>query len=470
MRGSTLLALALLTWVQITHGQVAQTASWTTVFPGFDSQVLLNHKNGMWAAGSGGSIAVSVDAGQHWQKKHEESRDGLLLAVGFVGDKFGYAAGTGTHLLVTEDEGETWKASFEVPEVVFQAAFGDAQHGVIRTRSSLLSTANGGKTWIPVKPSNDPGWQAKYPYTDGMAALDPMHLIIRVSEGQYGGGEFLWTSDGGMTWTANSPPSGAGGGRVFVAEGKYWSVGGEVVGKDKPGGGLNVPMAIRSQDGGQWDHLPAFREACHWTGCRGCTAQGCFAGRSSFVPFSRILEGAAASQAGAPIESFYRFPEHLLSAQWSRTNNTLCLLTRGNIQCTTLTPVIKLDTQDDQAQWENGPFPPLSPSHGSALASASIEPALKKGVHCIRCDLDRLFISNQAKTGPVDIQISFTIETSGLVGDLVVSGPVPDDVSEKLRNVAHGWLFEPYMLNGQPTQLGITLRGKIMVMNPEKRS
>jgi hypothetical protein len=81
-----------------------------------------------------------------------------------------------------------------------------------------------------------------------------------------------------------------------------------------------------------------------------------------------------------------------------------------------------------------------------------------------------LFISNQAKTGPVDIQISFTIETSGLVGDLVVSGPVPDDVSEKLRNVAHGWLFEPYMLNGQPTQLGITLRGKIMVMNPEKRS
>jgi hypothetical protein len=46
MCGSTVLGLALLTGVQITHGQRAQTARWTTVSPGFDSQVLLNHKNG----------------------------------------------------------------------------------------------------------------------------------------------------------------------------------------------------------------------------------------------------------------------------------------------------------------------------------------------------------------------------------------------------------------------------------------
>src|ERR1700751_4016926 len=86
MRGSTVLALALLTGGQMTHGQgpKAQTASWTTVSPDFSSQVLLNHKNEMWAAGSEGRIAVSVDAGQHWQKKHEDPRDGLLLVLGFV--------------------------------------------------------------------------------------------------------------------------------------------------------------------------------------------------------------------------------------------------------------------------------------------------------------------------------------------------------------------------------------------------
>jgi hypothetical protein len=464
-----LICKAFLLFILVGVIATAQTSGWITVSPGFSSEVLLNHGQGMWAAGSGGSIALSVDGGQHWQKKHEDPGEGLLLVLGFVGDKFGFAAGTGTHLMLTEDGGENWKSTIEVPEVVFQAAIADAQHGVIRTRSSLLSTMNGGKTWEPVKPVNDPGWQTKYPYTVGMAALDPVHLIVRVSEGEYGDGEFLWTSNGGETWNANYLPNGAGGGGVFVAGGKYWSIGGEVVGKDKPGGGLNIPMAIRSQDGSQWDHLPAVHEACHWTGCGGCTAQGCFAGRSSFVPFSRILEGTATSPSGTQVESLDRFPEHLLSAQWSRTGNTLCLLTRGIIQCTTLTPASKLNTQEDQAQWEGGPFPPLGPSHGSSLASSSIEPALKQGVRCIHCDLDRLFVSEHAKTGPVDLQISFTIEPSGRVGDLIISGLFPSDVSDKLRNIAQGWLFEPYLQNGQPKPVSIALRGNIMVMNPQRR-
>ncbi len=256
---------------------------------------------------------------------------------------------------------------------------------------------------------------------------------------------------------------------MFVAGGQYWSIGGEVVGKDKPGGGLNNPMALRSLDGNQWEHFPAFREACHWTGCGGCTAQGCFAGRTSFVPFSRILERNVAGQAVPQTEPLDQFPEHLLSAEWSRTGNTSCLLMRGTIQCATMTPVAKLNTEDDQAQWESGPFPPLGPSHGSSLSSSSIEPALKQGIHCIRCDLDRLFISPQGKTGPVDLQIGFTIEPSGRVGDLVISGEFPADVKDKLQNVALGWLFEPYLQNGQPKPIGVALRGKVMVMNPNRR-
>jgi hypothetical protein len=447
----------------------AQSPGWSAVSPGFSSEVLLNHDQGMWAAGSGGSVALSSDGGQHWQKKHEDPGEGLLLVLGFVGDKFGYAGGTGANLLFTADGGETWKSATPVPGTILQAAFGDAEHGVVRTRTALLSTTDGGKSWSPIKPANDPGWQSKYPYTVAMAALDSTHLIIRVSEGQYGDGEFLWTSNGGETWNANYLPNGAGSGGVFVAGGQYWSIGGEVVGKDKPGGGLNIPMALRSLDGNQWEHFPAFREACHWTGCGGCTAQGCFAGRASFVPFSRILEGNVAGQAVPQIEPLDHFPEHLLSAEWSRTGNTLCLLMRGTIQCATMTPVAKLNTEDDQAQWESGPFPPLGPSHGSSLSSSSIEPTLKQGIHCIRCDLDRLFISPQGKTGPVDLQISFTIEPSGRVGDLVISGEFPADVKNKLQNVALGWLFEPYLQNGQPKPIGVALRGKVMVMNPNRR-
>jgi hypothetical protein len=87
------------------------------------------------AAGSGGSIALCVDDGQHWQKRHKYPGEGKLLVLGFVIDKFGSAAGRGKHLLLTDDRGETRKDSIEVP------------------------------AWGPVKPVSDARWQSKYPYT-----------------------------------------------------------------------------------------------------------------------------------------------------------------------------------------------------------------------------------------------------------------------------------------------------------------
>lgn len=268
----------------------AQTAGWTQVSPGFSAEVLVHHGKGMWAAGSENSIAFSNDRGRHWQIKHTEPGGGLLLAFGFVGESFGYAAGTGSHLLLTTDAGETWTSAVTVPDPVFQATFGDPQHGLIRTRTALLCTADGGKNWTAVKLATNPDWPSKYPYTIQLAALDGDRLAVQVSKGQYSDSEFISTRDGGKTWTETYLPNGAGGHGLFVAGDQYWSVGGEVVGKDKPGGGLRVPMAVRSKDGLDWEHLPVLRDACHWSECSGCTAQGCFAGRRSFVPFSRILE------------------------------------------------------------------------------------------------------------------------------------------------------------------------------------
>lgn len=450
-------------------GALCQAPGWTVASPGFSSEVLLQHEGGMWAAGSGGSIALSVDAGQHWQRKHEDPADGLLLTAGFTGSRFGFAAGTGKHVLTTVDGGDTWAASIDVPGTVLQAAFGDALHGVIRTRLALLSTTDGGKHWRHVKPSNDPEWESKKPYTESMAALDAMHLLIRISEGQYGDGEFLWTADGGETWTANYIPNGAGGDSIVVAEGKFWSIGGEVVGKDKPGGGYRTPMAILSPTGETWEHLLVFHEACHWTGCGGCTAQGCFAGRTSFVPFSRILEATPAKPAAAEPELLGRFPERVLSSQWARTGNTLCMLNQGKVECAPLTPASALKTQDDLAQWDDGLAPPLGPSQGSALASSSIEPALPQGVRCIRCNLDRLIFTNKGRSGPVDIQVTFTIGSSGRAEHVSIAGSLPKDALAKLTTVASGWLFEPYTRDGVPQSVNVNLRGRVIVMNPEAR-
>ena len=450
----------------------AQTPKgWKSVSPGFSAEVLLSRGNAMWAAGSGETIAVSTDGGQHWQKKHEDPNGGLLLTFAFVNEKFGYAAGTGPRLLMTEDGGETWSARMPVPETIFQAAFGDPQHGVVRARSSLLATTDGGKSWKLVIPANDPDWSKKLPETVALTAMDSMHLLVRVAGD---GGEYLWTTDGGATWRATALPSGAGSNGAFVFQEKYWSVGSEVVGKDKPGGGYSTPMAVRSSDGDQWEHLLVYHDVCHWTGCGGCTPQGCFAGRSSFVPFSRILEGApgngAASGSGQPTiqpESLARFPAHLLSEQWARSGNTLCLLTNGVIDCTTLSPVAMLDTRDDQAEWENRSYPPLhviKANHGNG----SIEPALQAGLHCIRCDLDRMYISKEASSGPVTFEISFAIEKDGRVGKVGLSGNVPGDVADRLRHRAASWLFEPYQVNGVPAATTVGLRGSVFILNPDK--
>lgn len=119
------------------------------------------------------------------------------------------------------------------------------------------------------------------------------------------------------------------------------------------------------------------------------------------------------------------------------------------IECTTLSLVPTLDTREDQADWENRSYPPLHAVKAN-LGNGSIEPALKAGLHCIRCDLERMYISKEASSGPVAIEISFAIEKDGRVGKVVVSGNFPGYVADRLRHRAASWLFEPYQVIGAP--------------------
>ncbi len=446
---------------------VAQSTGWSVASPGFSPEALLNHGDTMWAAGTSGSIASSVDGGQHWKLRHSDNKDGLLLVLGFNSDHFGFAAGTGKRILLTEDGGETWKNVVQAPGPVFQAAFGDTQCGVIRTRDALLSTQDGGKNWTPVIPANDPGWQEKYPNTTSLAALDQSHLIVRVSEGRWQDGEYLYTTDGGATWNAKYLPDGAGSDDVIAVDGAYWSIGGEVVKKNRGDGGTRIPMAIRSKDGLTWEHLPVFYEACHWGECAGCTPQGCFAGRSSFVPFSRILQTENDKPNPERDEPLARFPEHLLSSQWAKSGKILCILANGKIECSTMTFVDELNTREDHAEWSNDRFPPLPSPKSSAVGSSSIEPALK-GVHCIRCDLVNLYVSRAVKSGPADVLLKFTIGTDGRVASFDVSGGIPNDVADQVKSMAQGWLFEPCEPNGKPKAINVSLRGRVMVVNPDQ--
>ena len=449
---------------------VAQAPSgWKTLSLGFSAEVLLNRNSAMWAAGSAETIAVSTDGGQHWVKKHENPSGALLLSFRFVTANFGFAAGTGGVVVFTQDGGETWTAKKMAAETILQAAFGDPVHGVIRTRTALLATTDGGTVWKPIVPSNYADWNQKSPYTESVTALDAKHLLVRVSEGEFRDGVFLWTADGGATWTANYLPDGAGSGEVFVDDGEYWSIGHQVV------GGGAIPMAVRSRDGISWDHEAVYREACHWHGCGGCTSQGCFAGQKSFVPFSRILEGSAqglakedhdpnAGSGKAAAESLDQFPAHLLSDQWAMSGNTLCILTHGSIDCTSLTPVAVLDTKDEAFDFDSQGWPPIVPTRSDAL-SVSVESVLGHGVRCIRCMLERSYISEKGPSGQAPFGLSFTIGVSGRAEKVNVTGPVASDVADKIRKTANSWLFEPYAENGVTKAIPVNFSGKILVMN-----
>jgi hypothetical protein len=396
----------------------------------------------MWAAGSGESIAVSTDAGQHWQIKHQDPKGALLLVLNFVDDKFGYAAGTGGKVLFTQDGGESWTAQKLADETILQVAFGDAQHGVVRTLTALISTTDGGKTWQPVAPADNADWVRKLPYTMNMAALDRNHLAVLVSEDVVGG-QYLSTADGGSTWSLSF----IGGSEIlgmFAAGGSYWSVGREVMPKGMPNAGNASPMAFHSKDGISWEHTPVNHEVCGWHDCAGCTPQGCFAGKSSFLQF---LDGQ---------DWLAKFPPHEeLSTQWAKSGNTLCLLSKTSVECTTLQPVETIDTKEDTPSWDRKTIPAIGKIHIS-------------NPQCIICELNQVYFSDFGNSGPADVKVDFVLDASGHVSDVSILSKLPDDVHERILKEVQNWFFEPFIKDGQAAATKMSLRGHVVLLNPAK--
>jgi hypothetical protein len=132
-----------------------------------------------------------------------------------------------------------------------------------------------------------------------------------------------------------------------------------------------------------------------------------------------------------------------------------------------LTTVETLDTKGDLAQWDHHTFPPLLRDK-PGMGEASIEPALPNGFHCIRCNLTRIFVSKTGNSGPVPVQIALVISPAGEPQNVKISGDMPEDVAAQVRTAASGWLFEPYLENGKPKSVPVSLHGQVFVMNFDK--
>jgi hypothetical protein len=338
---------------------LAEDPAWRTYDPGFRVLDVTDGASGtLWVCGSDASIAASQDNGAHWEIRDQVKGAGLLLTIRFRGS-FGFAVGTAGYVAFTEDAGTTWRHLAVPYRDVLSGSFWDETHGLLRTRSAVLSTVDG-KTWISVSDQNAPDFRS-FPYVLGVAALDASHMAIHISEPPPSRSGFLVTTNSGAAWNFVEIPNTTIT-SLLVQGGKYWAVGTEVIHKGESGGGNAVPLALYSLDGEKWDHTQHDIQMCHWEGCGGtCTDQGCLAASGLVLTiFDELSERVVFD------------PNPDLTVKWAMARTAFCFVGR-QLECTDSRVDPSADAEKMEGTTPTSDAQPLSnrapPTQSSALCA-----------------------------------------------------------------------------------------------------
>jgi len=395
----------------------------------------------LWICGTDEAIAVSSDDGQNWEVRHRTPDGNSLLNIDFVNDSFGYATGTGGIFLTTEDGGKTWLSRSVGRDTILQASFSDSQHGIIRTRGSLLFTPDGGQHVSVVSDGQNTDYIKRFPYTFALVALDPAHMGIMMKQGsaQYEGQRFLVSSDSGKTWSITLIPDSTIYSFLRVG-GQYWAVGTQVIGKDKPGGGHAVAAAFYSSDGEEWTRANSDVSACQLEMCVACKKEGCF---SSNGLITNVFQEKT---------TYSEFPSNAaLTSKWARSSSTICFVD-SNLRCASLKQV-------DQAKNPEGPPSPVAVSPGP------LGGATTNGPQCILCQMDRMLIDKDAQ-GTFTIKLTLTIAKNGIVTNVESEGAPTPEIKSRIEQQAQQWLFEPYLKNGERVNVKLNTSVHVNVIKP----
>ena len=341
-----LIYLALVFASTYARGEENGPSGWHTRDLPFRVLSIVSNGSKLWACGTDEVLAVSSDGGEHWQIKHQVNDGGLLLNVVFTNEQFGYAAGTGGRLLMTEDAGETWTPHSAGSATILQVSFADKQHGLIRTSTSLLFTTDGGANWTPVSAVEAASELKKFPYIFALVALDAQHMAVMLKQGsaQYEPQMFLITDDSGKSWHVVGIPNVTLYSFLRVQD-KYWTVGTEVIHKDQPGGGYGVPVALSSSDGVKWEHSSNDLSSCKLEMCTVCNTRGCLSGNGSIINLFASKTTLAS------------FPSNKkLTPEWAATNSEICFL-GGQLECAGVQPVAQAPSNEGPAPTVVSPGP-----------------------------------------------------------------------------------------------------------------
>jgi len=368
-------------------------------------------------------IASSADGGTTWMTKHFDANGAALLAMGFADEKFGYAAGAGGVLLFTDDGGETWIAQSVDTSVIYAAAFSDRRHGLIHTRSAVLSTVDGGKSWnpVPVPPKEDnrsPGFG--WVFSLGVVDSRRMAVIFKEGAAQYFSQRLVVTGDGGNTWSTQDIPSMTLH-SFTVHGGEFWVTGTEVIEKDKPGGGYAVPVAMHSADGQTWTHAERPKEVPY-----ACTVQGCL-----------YRNGEAVKLFEKPPERYWvSSAEKALTTRWAVAGRSICSV-GVELRCSAVEETTQLPQKEERAQVPATITPP------------ALGPETNRGPQCILCPFETVIVTKDYQ-GVAEVELKLQIDTTGLVSEVQVVHATKPDIGDRMMVAARNWIFAPYKKDGTP--------------------
>lgn len=399
----------------------ASASEWRTIPLGARALNITANQNVIWTCGTEEMVANSNDGGKTWNVQHHVKGGAVLLAIGVAGERLVYAAGTGGWLLMSKDGGTTWTQTKVPASVVYAVSFSDDQHGLIQTPHTIYRTSDGGAVWEPVKIDLSNGALKGFPYVRTLSVLDADHMIILMSEGNaaYYSDKLLVTEDSGTTWKPIDIFS-TGLRSVSAYNGEYWAAGGEVVEKDKPGGGYNVPVVLHSVDGETWTHL------IKWAPRQfsACNSQTCLFGDNVGVDFR-----------SANPQGYWTFPsEKAVATRWAVALGGICTV-GTELKCAPLTasPVIPTNADDS-------PIPTL-------LSPPPLDAPPAQGLQCIACDIEKIIVTPDYR-GVAEVQLKIQINQNGLVDDVQVLRATKPEIGDRVVAQVRDWIFVPYEKDG----------------------
>ncbi|GAC1514203.1 MAG: oxidoreductase [Gemmatimonadaceae bacterium] len=180
-----------------------------------------------WVSGTRGRFARTVDGGEHWHADSIAGADSLdLRAIHALDGRIAWALSAGdadkgmARIYHTRDGGNHWTLQYStlIKGVFFDAlAFWDARHGIavsdaVDGRLFILTTTDGGVTWVRVLPAAIP------PALPGEGAFAASGSCLTVQGGRNawigtGGGvraRVFRSTDRGLHWDVSDTPVQAG--------------------------------------------------------------------------------------------------------------------------------------------------------------------------------------------------------------------------------------------------------------------